>query len=54
MFAFNHFNFNVSDLDKSLQFYKEALGLEIQRRKEADDGSFVIVFLEDTKAKTAY
>ena len=49
MFAFNHFNFNVSNLDKSLQFYKEALGLEIQRRKEADDGSFVIVFLEDKK-----
>ena len=32
MFAFNHFNFNVSDLDKSLQFYKDALGLEVQRR----------------------
>ena len=49
MFAFNHFNFNVSNLDKSLHFYKEALGLEIQRRVEPDDGSFVIVFLEDKK-----
>ena len=49
MFAFNHFNFNVSDLSKSLQFYKEALGLEEQRRKEASDGSFVIVFLGDGK-----
>ena len=49
MFAFNHFNFNVSNLNKSLQFYKEALGLEEQRRKEASDGSFVIVFLEDKK-----
>ena len=28
MFTYNHFNFNVSDLDKSLAFYKEALGLE--------------------------
>ena len=47
MLAFNHFNFNVSDLDKSLAFYKEALGLEPVRRKEAEDGSFVIVFLGD-------
>ena len=29
MLTFNHFNFNVSDLDKSLAFYKEALGLEV-------------------------
>ena len=35
MLTFNHFNFNVSDLDKSLAFYKEALGLEPVRRKEA-------------------
>ena len=28
MLTFNHFNFNVSDLDKSIQFYREALGLE--------------------------
>ena len=27
MIKFNHFNFNVLDLDKSLAFYKEALGL---------------------------
>ena len=25
MIAFNHFNFNVLDLDKSLDFYKKAL-----------------------------
>jgi lactoylglutathione lyase len=49
MFAFNHFNFNVSDLDKALQFYKDALGLEPVRRKEAADGSFVLVFLGDGK-----
>ena len=28
MLTFNHFNFNVADLDKSLQFYKDALDLE--------------------------
>ena len=41
MLTFNHFNFNVSDLEKSLKFYKDALGLEPVRRKEAEDGSFV-------------
>ena len=49
MLTLNHFNFNVSDLDKSLAFYKEALDLEPVRRKEAADGSYVIVFLGDGK-----
>lgn len=50
MLTFNHFNFNVSDLDKSLAFYKAALDLEpVGRRIEADDGSFVIVYLGDGK-----
>ena len=50
MLTFNHFNFNVADLDRSLAFYKEALGLEpVGERKEAADGSFVIVFLGDGK-----
>ena len=49
MFTFNHFNFNVADLDRSIQFYKDALGLEPVRRKEAEDGSFVIVFLGDRR-----
>ena len=26
-FSFAHFNFNVLDLERSLKFYKEALGL---------------------------
>ena len=33
MIKFNHFNFNVLDLNKSLAFYKEALGLEPVRGK---------------------
>ena len=50
MFTFNHFNFNVTDLDRSLAFYKEALGLEpVGTRKVAEDGSFVIVYLGDGK-----
>ena len=47
MFAFNHFNFNVLDLEKSLAFYKEALGLEPVREKLASDGSFKLVYLGD-------
>lgn len=50
MFTFDHYNFNVTDLDRSLAFYKEALGLEPVRRKEAADGSFQIVFLGDGKS----
>lgn len=46
-FTFAHNNLNVKDLDKSLEFYKEALGLEEVRRKEASDGSYIIVFLGD-------
>lgn len=47
MFTFNHFNFNVLDLDRSLAFYKNALGLIPVSKKEADDGSFTLVYLGD-------
>lgn len=50
MFAFNHFNFNVLDLEKSLKFYEEALGLKEVRRKEAEDGNFILVYLGDGKS----
>ena len=30
-FTFAHNNFNVTDLDKSLKFYEEALGLKKRR-----------------------
>lgn len=49
MITFNHFNFNVLDLDGSLKFYDEALGLHIVREKEASDGSFKLVYLGDGK-----
>ena len=49
MLTFNHFNFNVADLDKSLQFYKDALDLEPVGRKDAPDGQFIIVYLGDGK-----
>lgn len=44
---FDHYNFNVSDLEKSLAFYDKALGLKEARRKVAGDGSFVLVYLTD-------
>ena len=44
-FKFVHNNLNVLDLQKSLAFYKEALGLEEARRIEAPD--FTIVYLGD-------
>ncbi|MCL2122380.1 MAG: VOC family protein [Clostridiales bacterium] len=51
-FTFAHNCFNVLDLEKSLAFYEKALGLREMRRKEADDGSFILVFLGD--GKTAF
>ena len=47
MFTFNHFNFNVLDLERSLAFYKDALGLVPVREKEAGNGSFRLVYLGD-------
>ena len=50
MISFNHFNFNILKLEKSLAFYKEALGLTPVREKEASDGSFKLVYLGDGKS----
>ena len=47
MFRFNHFNFNVLDLDRSLAFYKQALDLTPVREKAAEDQSFKLVYLAD-------
>jgi lactoylglutathione lyase len=46
-FTFAHNNINVLDLDRSLAFYKEALGLEAVKRHKAKDGSFILVYLGD-------
>ena len=42
---FDHFNFNVLDLDKSIRFYEQALGLKEVKRKTAVDGSFILVYM---------
>lgn len=47
MFTFNHYNFNILNLEKSLKFYDEALGLTEVRTKESPDGDWKLVFLGD-------
>lgn len=49
MIKFDHFNFNVLDLQRSLDFYREALDLHVAREKEASDGSFKLAFLADAE-----
>jgi lactoylglutathione lyase len=46
---FDHYNFNVLDLEKSISFYNQALGLTEARRKTAADGSFILIYLTDGK-----
>ena len=49
-FKMVHENYNVADLDRSLAFYEEALGLTEIRRKEAEDGSFIIVYIGNAES----
>jgi len=44
-FKMYHENYNVLDLEKSLEFYDKALGLKPVRRIDAEDGSYSIVFI---------
>lgn len=46
-FKMVHTEVHVLDLDASLAFYKEALGLEPVREKGPEDGSWKIVFLKN-------
>ena len=46
-FRFDHNNINVLDLEKSVAFYKEALGFEEIRRHYSSDNSFILAFLGD-------
>ena len=50
-FKMVHENYNVYDLDKSIHFYGEALGLAEVRRKEAEDGSFIIVYMGNDESE---
>lgn len=44
-FRMVHENFNVADLNRSVKFYEEALGLKEQRRVNAPDGSFILAYM---------
>ena len=46
---FDHFNINVTNLERSIAFYEKALGLKEHSRKEASDGSFILVYLTDNE-----
>lgn len=47
---FDHFNFNVTDLERSISFYNKALGFVESHRINSNDGSFIIVYLKDTQS----
>lgn len=49
-FQMAHENYNVADLDRSITFYRQALGLTEVHRITAEDGSYVIVYLGDGKS----
>ena len=49
-FRMIHENYNVQDLNRSLDFYNKALGLTEKRRKEAPDGSYIIVYIGNDEA----
>lgn len=44
---FDHFNINVTDLGRSMAFYKEALGLVPCGEIDGPEGAFKIVYLGD-------
>ena len=47
---FDHFNFNVTDLERSISFYNKALGFVESHRISSNDGSFIIVYLKDNQS----
>ncbi|MFT5873548.1 MAG: lactoylglutathione lyase [Clostridium sp.] len=50
-FSFDHNNINVLDLEKSVEFYKKALGFIETKRFHQSDNSFTLVFLGDETTK---
>ena len=50
-YSFAHTCIRVRDLEKSLAFYQNALGLKEARRKDFPQEEFTLVFLEDAAKK---
>lgn len=49
-FRFAYNNIHVFNLERSLKFYGQALGLTEVARKEAPDGSYILAYLGDGSA----
>ncbi|MFR1988351.1 MAG: VOC family protein, partial [Prevotellamassilia sp.] len=47
---FDHFNINVLDLDRSIAFYKEALGLTPSGEINGPEGAFKIIYLKNEES----
>ena len=47
-FKMVHENYNVADLEKSMRFYEQALGLKEARRKTSED--YIIVYMSNEEA----
>lgn len=47
MITFDHYNINVTDLDRSLKFYAKAPGLHEVRRIAPEHGKFIIAYMCD-------
>lgn len=50
-FKMIHENYNVADLNRSLAFYEQALGLTEKRRIVAEDESFIIVYVGNEESE---
>ncbi len=48
--SFYHVNINVTNLERSIDFYNKSLGLSVDSRKDAEDGSFSLVYLRDSSS----
>ena len=46
-FTMAHTNINVLDLERSLAFYRKALGMEVVKRHSSGDGGFELAFISD-------
>ena len=50
-FKMIHENYNVQNLEKSLEFYEKALGLKELRRKEDPNGAHIIVYIGNEESE---
>lgn len=46
-FRMKHTNINITNVDQSITFYQQALGLHVSRTASSEDDSFKIIYLTD-------